>query len=93
MVEFEESTDNPWNVSNMFKRVLVLALLGLIAIFVAIPFLVTSNQPQNTTSVTLDAAKIDQAKAFLKRNDPRNLEPGEFVTLWVDEEEISLAGN
>lgn len=77
----------------MFKKLFILALLLSICGLVALPFMITSDAPEITTSVQLDAAKIDQAKAFLKRNDPRQLEAGEFVTMWVDESDISLAGN
>ncbi len=94
MVEFMQLTDKlELAEKNMFKRLFILALILLVCGLVALPFMITSNAPEVTSSVQFDAVKIDQAKAFLQRNDPRQLEAGEFVTMWVDESDISLAGN
>lgn len=77
----------------MFKKLILLIALALVGLMVALPFLIISNSPSTTSSVAYDAEKIEQAKIFLKRNDPRRLEAGETVTAWIDEQEISLAGN
>ncbi len=66
-----------------------LIILGLLSL----PFFMISNQPLVTSDINYNAQKMDQAKAFVRRNDPRRLAPGELVTQWFDEEEISLAGN
>lgn len=67
--------------------------LFLVLTIVALPFLLLDSTPKIVNQVTLDATKIDQAKAFLARNDPRALKPGEITTQWIDEQEISLAAN
>jgi hypothetical protein len=76
----------------MFKLVKWL-FIALILGIVAVPFLAVERYQLVYSQVGYDAVKIDQAKALLKRNDPRRLAPGEFVTQWIDEQEISLAAN
>lgn len=67
--------------------------LFLVLSICALPFLLLESEPRIVNEVAMDAAKIDQAKAFLSRNDPRSLKPGEITTQWIDEHEISLAAN
>lgn len=67
--------------------------LFLVLSVCALPFLLLETEPKIVNEVAMDAAKIDQAKAFLARNDPRALKPGEITTRWIDEHEISLAAN
>jgi hypothetical protein len=59
----------------------------------ALPFLLIEDEPQIVNRLVVDANGIDRAKAFLARNDPRKLAPGEITTQWIDEQEISLAAN
>ncbi|MFT7304769.1 MAG: hypothetical protein ACI9P7_000026 [Candidatus Azotimanducaceae bacterium] len=67
--------------------------LFLVLSICALPFLLLESEPRIVNEVAMDAAKIDQAKAFLSRTDPRSLKPGEITTRWIDEHEISLAAN
>ncbi|MFT7138097.1 MAG: hypothetical protein ACI9B8_000512 [Sulfitobacter sp.] len=93
MVEFVRSTNKLWIVRKILKKLFLLLILLLSSFLIALPFLLIGNAPLVTTTLTYDASKIEQAKAFLKRNDPRRLEAGETVTAWIDEQDISLAGN
>ena len=77
-------------VSSMFRGFFLLVFLALIAGVVALPFLLVADQPTISKNINLTATEIDQAKALLKRNDPRRLEAGELVTQWIDEEEAEL---
>lgn len=56
----------------------------------ALPFLIVEQTPIVYSNVGNSPSHIDRAKALIKRNDPRQLTPGQVVTQWIDEEEITL---
>jgi hypothetical protein len=74
----------------MIKKFFILLILAVIAGIIALPFLAVDDHPMVSNNISYSATEIGQAKALLKRNDPRRLEAGEMVTQWIDEHEVSL---
>ncbi|MBV1878303.1 MAG: hypothetical protein KUG79_11725 [Pseudomonadales bacterium] len=74
----------------MLKKIFTLGLIGLLLAIFALPFMLVQQESLVRGSVRYDANKTEQAKALLRRNDPRRLQPGEFATKWIDEQELVL---
>ena len=75
---------------SMFKALFYLIVFGFLGALVAFPFYAIDDAPLVRGNVAFTADEIDEAKALLRRNDPRRLESGEMVTQWIDESEVSL---
>lgn len=71
------------------KKLLVLLLLVFAGLGVCV-VLAVQDAPLVPGSRGYTAIEIDQAKALLKRNDPRRNEPGAVVSQWMDENELGL---
>jgi len=80
----------PTNGSIAIKKLFFLIFIAIIGGVIALPFLLIEQTPMVRGQVGNNPAQIDQAKALLKRNDPRQLAAGEVVTQWIDEQEITL---
>ena len=72
------------------KTVLVTLVFLLAGLAIAVPLLVIESHPMVGGSSVYTAESIDRAKALLVRNDPRQYPPGEIVTQWIDETEVSV---
>lgn len=77
----------------MFKTIFLLLFLLVAGGVVALPFLLLNDSAAVRTGSALSPADLDRAKAVLHRNNPRNLAPGEMVTQWIDEAEMTLAAS
>lgn len=74
----------------MIRKLFLLLLLVLVSGLLSLPFLLIDASPSLSASAALSPVDIDRAKALIRRNDPRDLPPGEIVTQWFDESEMAL---
>ena len=78
------------NESDWVKKLFFVLLIILIVGPVVLAVMAVQDDALVSGSRGYSAVEIDQAKALIKRNDPRWLDPGEVVSQWVDENELAL---